>query len=298
MRLASSTVSESILSNIKSLGEKQARLQGRVATNQRISSPSDDPAAARRVIALESERRSLTQYASNAGRAREISQASFSGLQQLRKVADRSNEIAVTANGVTGAEQRAANASEINQLIEQAIELGNSKFGGDYVFAGTATDAKPYVAARDSAGRVTAVTYVGNGAQAAIKVGENAEVVAGTSVAANTGIRDLISHLISLRDGLDSGDSAAISSATGSLQASGDALVEALADQSAVQMRLDLQDAIRSENLDRVENLVSKEVDDDLATTVVKLNQTSVAYQAALQSAASIMKTSLLDYLH
>jgi flagellar hook-associated protein 3 FlgL len=34
-----------------------------------------------------------------------------------------------------------------------------------------------------------------------------------------------------------------------------------------------------------------------MPSTIVKLNQTQTAYQAALQSAANIMKLSLLDYI-
>jgi flagellar hook-associated protein 3 FlgL len=297
MRLANTTLSETLIGNIRQLSERQARLQGQVSTNQRVSSPSDDPAAARRVMMLESERRALAQYASNASRAREISQASFSGLQQLKKVADRSSEIATSASGVAGADQRAAYAAEINQLIEQAIQLGNSEFGGDHVFAGSATNTPPFTVARDGAGRATAVTYAGNSDRTVIAVGENASVAAGTSGDTNTGIRDVINQLISLRDGLDAADGSAISAANVALQAGGDQLVGALADQGAIQTRLDLQDSLRSEGNSRVENQVSAAVDSDLATVMVKLNQTSVAYQAALQSAATIMKTSLLDYL-
>lgn len=297
MRLANNTLSETLIGNIRNLGEKQARLQTQVATNQRISAPSDDPGAARRVMVLESERRSLAQYASNASRAREISQASFSSLQQLKKVSDRSTEIATSAGGAVGAAQRTAYSAEINQLIEQAIQLGNAKFGGDQVFAGTATDTPPFAVTRDGAGRATAVTYAGNSDRAVIAVGDNASVAVGTSADTNTGIRDFINQLISLRDGLDAADDSAVSAANVALQNGGDQLVGALADQGAIQTRLDLQDSLRSEGNDRVERQVSKEVDGDLATAMVKLNQTSVAYQAALQSAASIMKTSLMDYL-
>lgn len=246
---------------------------------------------------LERERRALAQYASNANRAREIGQATYSSLQQLKKVADRSTEIATTAQGVLESKQRAAYSADVDQLIEQAVQLGNSRFGGDAVFAGTATDVTPFVVTRDSAGRVTAVSYAGNTDQTTIAVGQNAAVPAGTSGAANLGIRDLIGQLIALRDGLDSGDQTVISANNQALQASSDGVVGAIADQGAIQMRLDLQDSLRTEGSDRVENLVSKEVDSDLASTMVKLNQTSVAYQAALQSAASILKTSLLDYL-
>ena len=59
-------------------------------------------------------------------------------------------------------------------------------------------------------------------------------------------------------------------------------------------------EANRAQLLDRVMNidkLISSETDVDLPSTIVKLNQTQTAYQAALQSAANIMRISLLDYL-
>ena len=53
------------------------------------------------------------------------------------------------------------------------------------------------------------------------------------------------------------------------------------------------QDA-RAQN---IETLVAKEADADLASTVVRLSQTSTAYEAALSSATKILKMSLLDYI-
>ena len=43
--------------------------------------------------------------------------------------------------------------------------------------------------------------------------------------------------------------------------------------------------------------LVLTKADADLANTLVRLNQTQTAYQAALQSGGKILSTSLLDYL-
>jgi len=42
---------------------------------------------------------------------------------------------------------------------------------------------------------------------------------------------------------------------------------------------------------------VSGEADADMATSAVKLSQTSTAYQAALSSATKILQLSLMDYL-
>ncbi len=297
MRIASSTVSENVVRQIQRLGVQQSNLQAKVASGQRITNPSDDPAAVSRVINLESERRALEQFARNADRAMEISQASFSGLQQIKKISDRATEIGTLGAGTASADARAAYAAEIDQLIEQAVQLGNTRFRNDYLFAGTAVDTPPFTVTRDADGRVTALAYAGNTDQAAIALSESASISPGTTAATNQGIGDFLNHLVSLRDALRTGTGADVATVQTDLLASEDLLVDSLAEQGAVQMRIEVnqtQQKVRGENLER---LVSAEADADLATTIVSLNQTQVAYQAALQSSANIMRLSLLDYL-
>ena len=49
--------------------------------------------------------------------------------------------------------------------------------------------------------------------------------------------------------------------------------------------------------MDVTEEFISREVDADLAQTLVKLNEVQAAYLAALKSGATIMNQSLLDYV-
>jgi len=70
-----------------------------------------------------------------------------------------------------------------------------------------------------------------------------------------------------------------------------------MAEHGGIDMRIQINQTQQQSRGEDLGKLISNEVDSDLPTTIVKLNQTQVAYQAALQSAASIMKTSLLDYL-
>jgi flagellin-like hook-associated protein FlgL len=90
------------------------------------------------VLGLESEQRLLAQFTSNAGRALEISQATFSGLQQFKSVSDRATEIGTLGTGMISSEASLAYASEVDQLIEHTLQLGNTRFRNDYLFAGTA----------------------------------------------------------------------------------------------------------------------------------------------------------------
>lgn len=297
MRIASSTVSDNVVRQIQQLGAQQAKLQTRVSTGQRITNPSDDAAAVGRVINLESERRGLTQFARNADRALEISQASFSGLQQLKALSDRATEIGTLAAGATSDDARDAYAAELDQLLEQAAQLGNTRFRNDYLFAGTAVDAPPFTLARDADGRITGATYAGNADQASIPLSESAAVTPGTTGTTNQSIGDFVNQLAALRDALRAGDGAAITATREQLIATEDVFVDALAEQGAVQMRIEVNQDLQKDRADNLEQLVSADTDDDLATTIVRLNQSQVAYQAALQSSANIMRLSLLDYL-
>lgn len=298
MRITTNTTSENIVRQIQQLGTQQAKLQMQVATGQRIFQPEDDPTGMGRVLGLESESRQLAQFGRNVGRALELSQASFSGLQQIKKISDRAGEIATLGAGAISASAADAYASEVDQLIEQTVQFTNTKFRNDYLFGGTAVDAPPFVATRNVSGNVTLVDYYGNANQTEIQLSESARISPGTTGATNTGLRDFLNELVALRDALTANNPTAVTAAATTLVVSEDLLVSSLAEHGGVQTRIE---ANRAQLLDRVENiekLVSAETDVDLPSTIVRLNQTQTAYQAALQSAANIMRISLLDYIN
>jgi flagellar hook-associated protein 3 FlgL len=297
MRISSNTVSENIVRQIQQLGTQQAKLQTQVATGQRIFQPEDDPTAVGRVLGLESEQREIAQYIRNADRALEVSQTSFAGLQQIKKVSDRATEIGTLGTGAISPESSAAYASEVDQLIEQTLQLTNSKFRNDYLFAGTAVDTEPFTATRDVNGKVTTVAYAGNSDRPSIQLSENASITAGTTGSTNTGLRDFLNSLVALRDALTANNTAGITAAQNGLVAGEDMLVSSLAEHGGVEMRIEANRAQLTSRADNLEGLVSAEADLDLPTTIVKLNQSQTAYQAALSSAANIMRMSLLDYI-
>src|SRR5438105_7716483 len=119
MRIATNTISDGIVRQIQQLSTQQSRLQTQVATGLRISQPEDDPAAVGRVLNLETERRGIEQFGSNAQRALELAQASYSGLQGIKKVSDRAGELATLGTGTLGVDAMKAYGTETDQLVEQ-----------------------------------------------------------------------------------------------------------------------------------------------------------------------------------
>jgi flagellar hook-associated protein 3 FlgL len=297
MRIASHSVSDSIVRQIQQLSSQQAKLQNQVGTGQRIFEPEDDPSAVSRVLNLETERRQLVQFGRNSNRALELVQASFSGLKGLKDVSDRSGEIGTLSSGGTSRDALTAYVAELDQLAEQAVQLANSKLGNDFIFAGTAVDAPPFAATRNAAGRLAAVTFVGNADSAEIPLSATTSVTPGTTGATNTAIGDFLNQIIALRDALAAGDTAAVPALQSGLLAAEDALVSALGENGGVQTRIEANQAQQDDLALSLEKLVSDETDADLPSTVVKLTQAQTAYQAALQSAATIMRLSLLDYI-
>lgn len=297
MRISSNTISEGIVRQIQLLGNQQAKLQTQVSTGQRLSQPEDNPAAAGRVLDRQSELRRVDRYMDNADRALEVSQASYSGLTEVKKISDRVTELGTLAQGATNQESLNAYGAEVNQLIEQLVQLGNTRLGNDYIYAGTAVDTPPFTAVRDAQGQITSVSYDGNNSQATIALSDNSGVSPFTSGATNSSLADMMNQLVALRDAFAANDRAAITTTQSALLSNEDTLVSSLAEHGAIQMRIDVARAQQQTLADNITAMVNFDTSADLPETIVKLNQTQTAYQAALQSAANIMRLSLLDYI-
>jgi flagellar hook-associated protein 3 FlgL len=297
MRIATNTIQDNIVRQIQQLGVQGSKLQTQVATGQRILQADDDPAATARVLNQQSELRRVDQFDQNAARALEISQATFAGLTDVKEISDRAGELATLGRSPTSPDALLAYSAEVNQLIEQLLQVGNTRLGNDYLFAGTAVDAPAYSATRDVDGNVTAVTYDGNSSQANIPLSEVASVSPSSTPATNQSIRDLLNRLVGLRDALAANDAAGIKTAQTNIIDGEDALITALASTGAVQTRIEVNRSQQQTRGDNLVGLIGSETTVDLPDAIVRLNQSQVAYQAALQSAGSIMKLSLLDYI-
>jgi flagellar hook-associated protein 3 FlgL len=297
MRVSSNTVSDGIVRQIQQLSSQQAKLQNQVGTGLRISQPEDDPAAVGRVLNLQSERRQLTQFGNNAARALEVAQASASGMQGIKKISDRAGELATLGTGAVGASAMSGYGAEAGQLLEQALQVANTRFNGDYIYAGSKVDAPPFVATRDGSGAITSVAYAGDAAQPTIPISEASSISPTTDGTTNAGIAAFLNHLVSLRDALNTGSVSGVAAAQATLATSEDVLVDTIADNGGVQTRIEASQSQQSDRMTSLDSLISSETDADLPSTIVKLSQTQTAYQAALQSASNIMRLSLLDYL-
>lgn len=297
MRITSNANSSLLINQLQTLTARQQKYQNQAATGQRITNPEDDPAAMGRVLNAQAEKSSVQQFNNNANRALDLSQSSFSGLSGLKDISDRAGEIAAMVGGTTDATSMKAYSVELNQLMEQALQTGNSQLNGTYLYGGTKTDAAPFTATRDAAGQITGATYQGAASGAAIAVDAGTSISPFTSGTDNQGISQFINTLATLRDALASGNASTVQATQPALTTSENHLLDTLGNLGAVQTRLQAAGTANASRFSSLENQISADADADLPTTIIQLNKTQSAYQAALQTGAKIMGQSLLDYV-
>jgi len=297
MRITNNMVTESILGELQSLETQQSTEQTQVSSGLAVNLPSDNPEAFSQIVELDSQNAETQQFSDNATQALNVASASYSGLNSLQQLYDRVSQLGVLGAGADDGTSQQAYGTEIDQLVQQAVQVGNSQLGSDYLYGGTASGSPPFVATTDTSGQISSVAYVGNSDATAIPISQNATVSPTTSGQTNSGIADFINNMIALRDAVNSGDSTSIASANTALGASEDVITSAVADNGAVQARIQSDQTQQQATINDNTNLISSAADLDIPTAMVKLNQTQLAYQAALQSASSVMHLSILNYI-
>jgi flagellar hook-associated protein 3 FlgL len=313
MRIGTNSYTDTMIDQFSVLKSQQAKLQNEVSTGLRISSPADDPAAMQSTLSDLSSQSAQQQFSSNISTVQSKANSIYSVLQSLQTISNRVGEIATSAGGATNSQSDLNNyAGEVTSLIQQAAQLVNSKdpATGQYLFGGTDSGQQPFTVTTDANGNVTSVTYSGNSSvnQTEIASGVNVSVdvpgvnttgsgAQGLITDSRTGA-DLFNHLISLQNNLLAGNTSAVTGTDSiNLQNDENNLTYQVAYNGNVQTRLNTASAFATSQSNSLTGLISNASSADLATTMTQLTQAQTAYQAALESSASIMQLSILNFL-
>lgn len=146
MRIADKMGFNQVNQNLSKNRSDMADLQNQAATQKRINKPSDDPLASARVLAARTEERGNNQFIKNINNAKSFLEFSDQSLGELSDILVRAKELAVSqSNDASGnSESRMVTAAEIEQIYNQAVQIGNRKLGERYIFGGYKTDKMPF----------------------------------------------------------------------------------------------------------------------------------------------------------
>src|SRR6185312_1892093 len=146
MRIADKMGYNQVTGNLQKNRSDMSDLQNQAATQKRITKPSDDPAAASRVLNARTDERGSKQFVKNIDVARSFLEFTDQSLSELTESLTRAKELAIAQANDAGAspDTRRAVAAEVEQLYNQAVQIGNRKLGDRYIFGGYRTTKPPF----------------------------------------------------------------------------------------------------------------------------------------------------------
>jgi len=148
MRIADKMQFEQVKTNVGKNRSQMAELQNVAATQKRVTKPSDDPLAASRVLSNRIDLQSNQQFTKSLGYAKSFLEITDQALNDLGEIVMRAKELAINqANDASGNEEtRRVVATEIEQLQQAMVSIGNRKLGDRFIFGGYRTMAAPFAA--------------------------------------------------------------------------------------------------------------------------------------------------------
>jgi flagellar hook-associated protein 3 FlgL len=288
MRISNSLLQSRVLYDLQSTLSEVAKAQSQVASGKRITTMSEDPLAGAQVLTADRGLRAIEQYRRNSTAARSRVDAEESVLNQLTDLLTRAKELAIQEGSSTSTPlTHQTAASELQQILDQVVQLGNTQVGSEYLFAGHQTGA-PF----DTAG-----VYFGDDGSRQSEIGQGYLMTTnhtGRELLVNSGV---LSGLQGLLTQLQTGSPTTIAATIPGLDSAFAQVQTMLATTGARSRQIDTA----LQNADAVETslqLIKSDAQDvalEAATTKLVSSQTTL--QAALLSASRILNMSLTDYL-
>ena len=268
-----------------------------LASGQLINMPSDNPAGASELVQNQAEQGQTDQFLQNTSSVEGLLQTADSTLSSVVSALNQAISVGTEgANGTNSAADLQAMAQQVQGIQSQVFGWANATYQGNYIFAGTSTDAPAFVlnsAAPDG------VTYNGNTDTNTVQVAEGNSIqtnLPGSQLFQGAG-GDVMGGLQQLVTALETGNTTAVGTATTQLSGAlnylsqqrvfyGNALEQLTSNQSYLQTeQVNLKSAANS--VDGV----------NLATASNNLSQAETAQSATLAALAKVIPQTLLQYL-
>jgi flagellar hook-associated protein 3 FlgL len=296
MRVSTRLMNQGLQGRIQRLSVDLTNLNEKIASGKVINRPSDSPTGVVDSMAIKSSLSQIEQYQRGIQTGVSWLNLRESALGNIQELVARAREIGTQMGSDTqNADTRASGATEVGQLLEEAIALANSELGGNYIFAGYRIKTAPFAAT--IVGGIETAQYLGDTNDFKIQIGKDDTVVVGRNGQTTLMDSNVFTALGTLKKALEDNDGETIRQQLDQLKTADDYLNNEIADTGAKANGLDIKDAIWSDLTLNLKVRLSTIEDADLAELVTELKQKELAYQAALTSSVRLMDLSILNYL-
>lgn len=300
MRITSNTYSNILMSSSQSLQQEQETLQQEIASGNSVTDPSDSPVAYSEAAQAEVSMSQLNNYNGAVNQATTMLTQANQAMVSIHSTVAQASELATGVNGTMSTSDMQDVGTEMSSLLDQLTNVVNQKDPeGNYMFGGTSNQepldptTQTYNAATNNQGQTINVQS-NLTVQTGVLAGRPG--VNGFLYNSSSGV-DLIATLKQTISDLNAGNANAVQ--TTDLPALNNGLDHI--SQFVGSTAADLQAATSSgqmiqQQLLNKQQQVSGLTQINVATTLVQLQQTQLAYQASLQAGSKILGLSLLNY--
>lgn len=268
-----------------------------VSSGQRVSVPSDDPAAAAANLQSLAQSANVDRYTKNGDAVLAQAQMADSALSDV--VSELNQAITLGTQGADGSmtsENRAAIATQVQTILSQVVSQANTTSNGVSLFAGTAATVPAFVSDSSS---TTGYSYQGNSGVNTAAVGDNLQVnvnVPGDQIFTNPN-GNVLGSLSQLISALGSGSSTDIGDAVASVKSALTNVSQQRVVYAGVVNQVNAQESYLSQETISLTSQQQSLTGVDMSTAVSNLTQAQIAHSTILAAAAKVLPTSLLDYL-
>lgn len=304
MRITDSFRFRVVTENLNSSRERMTDLQEQLATGKRINRPSDDPEAISNTMKLRAILETNFQFQENIQDGVTQLTAQEEALNQVYEILAQVKEITLegASDSIT---VRSSLAQQLGLILDNILEIANTKFNGKYIFGGTETLNKPFML-NENVVRFDldepVVDYRGNLGKWNRQINENTTVevnLNGKEVfdqAAGDGV-DIFQLIFDLKKLMVQEDTQGINAKIEDVDKGIEQVLKAfLKIGTRKQLVLFNEDRFTSQNI-QVRATMSNLEDTDFGEAFIAFKAEENALNSALSAGARVVSPSLLDFL-
>jgi flagellar hook-associated protein 3 FlgL len=309
-RITNNFINTSVINNLISNRELLIDLQRKISSGREIQNASENVFSAVTIMRSDTSLGKIATYLKNIQSAKSEIEAAEGTIQNTLESVHKTRELIVQAlNATSGIPEMNLIGNELEQIRQQVIEAGNTKFGTTYLFSGLNTTTVPF----QNGTNPGEIQYMGS---AAGSEGREIEIAEGIKIQINMGGDGVFGYYYTDGGGTlqESGLIATLTKLCNELNAANpdkeiireglaaldDDLNTLLSSQSTlggILSRLEITGQVHKNNEINIIETKSGVQDVDMAKTISDLTYQQTALQASLQVSASVIQPSLLNYL-
>lgn len=276
--------------------QEQTALQ-QLASGKLINMPSDNPAGAAEIVQNQAQQDETDQFLQNTSSVESLLQTADSTLSSVVDALNQAISLGTQgANGTNSPADMQAIAQQVQGIQSQVLQLANTSYQGNYIFAGTATETVPFTLNSSSQ---DGVTYNGNTDTNTVQIAEGNSVqvnLPGSQLFQGSG-GDVFGALQQLITALQSGNTTAVGTATTQLGSALNYLSQQRVFYGNVVDQLNSNQTYLQQEQVNLQTEANTVDGVNMAQASTNLSQAETTQSAALAALAKVIPQNLLEYL-